>query len=98
MRFADGHEPAADLVAEKADLPEVDSSDFGGENTSHRRKFSRADAGICLAYLAFALFVFSGQWLNLGHGFLYFSGQDQNMWEWFFSVTAKNILHGDNPL
>ncbi|WP_442860911.1 glycosyl transferase [Amycolatopsis sp. CA-230715] len=63
-----------------------------------RRRWSRADTGIVAGFLLFALFVYSGQWLNLGTGYLVNSAQDQNMWEWFFAVTAKAVSHLENPL
>jgi hypothetical protein len=62
------------------------------------RRWIRADTGVALLYLALALLVFGGQWLDLRHGYLYYSAQDQNMWEWFFTVTARAVTHLGNPL
>lgn len=56
------------------------------------------DAGVYLCYLALALLVLGPLWANLDGGYLTNSGQDQNMWEWFFAVTAHNVVHGNNPL
>ena len=60
-----------------------------------RRSWS--DAGIMGAYLAFSVVLFGGLWADLGHGYLWNSASDQNLWEWFFSVTAKSVLHLQNP-
>nr|WP_026359940.1 hypothetical protein [Amycolatopsis nigrescens] len=62
-----------------------------------RRPFSRVDAGVMLVYLSLAVIVFSGLWVQLDGGYLRNSAQDQNMWEWFFAVTAKNVLELNNP-
>ncbi|GAA1223927.1 glycosyl transferase [Prauserella halophila] len=57
-----------------------------------------ADVLVVLACVAAALLVYRGLWQNLDSGYLQGSGQDQNMWEWFFAVTAKNVLTLSNPL
>lgn len=62
------------------------------------RVLASADTWIMLGYLLFAFILFNGLWLNLGNGYLWNSASDQNMWEWFFSVTADNVLHLRNPL
>ncbi|MDT8914648.1 glycosyl transferase [Amycolatopsis sp. PS_44_ISF1] len=59
---------------------------------------SWADAGIIGAYLAFSVVLFGGLWADLGHGYLWNSASDQNLWEWFFAVTARSVLHLQNPL
>ncbi|WP_228817068.1 glycosyl transferase [Nocardia transvalensis] len=48
--------------------------------------------------MALAVFVLSGQWRDTEHGYLFKSGQDQTMWEWFFAETAHAVAHLDNPL
>ncbi|WP_245573929.1 glycosyl transferase [Amycolatopsis nigrescens] len=58
----------------------------------------RADALAALGYLIAAVLLFRPLWTNLGHGYLTNSGQDQNMWEWFFSVTAHAVAGLENPL
>jgi hypothetical protein len=65
---------------------------------SGRLRWSWSDAGIMAGYLFFALVLYSGLWLDLGHGYLWNSASDQNMWEWFFDVTANNVVHWRNPL
>ncbi|NLG54934.1 MAG: YfhO family protein [Rhodococcus sp.] len=49
-------------------------------------------------FVGLALFVLYRQWRNLGTGYLLRSGQDQNMWEWFFSVAAHSVVNLENPL
>lgn len=63
-----------------------------------RLRWTASDAGIMVGYLFFALVIYSGLWLNLGHGYLWNSASDQNLWEWFFDVTARNVAHWQNPL
>ncbi|WP_331766539.1 glycosyl transferase [Embleya sp. NBC_00896] len=51
-----------------------------------------------------ALFVCAGFWLykdlwaDLDHAYLVNGGQDQNMWEWFFTVTADATVNLRDPL
>jgi hypothetical protein len=60
---------------------------------------ARVDAGVFAVYLALAFLVFAGLWTHVGSGgYLTNSAQDQNMWEWFFAVTAHNVSHLHNPL
>ncbi|MEU6643389.1 glycosyl transferase [Saccharomonospora sp. NPDC046836] len=49
-------------------------------------------------FLVVAFLIYRPLWMNLGSGYLTSSGQDQNMWEWFFAVTARSVLTLDNPL
>ncbi|MEH6797094.1 MAG: glycosyl transferase [Rhodococcus sp. (in: high G+C Gram-positive bacteria)] len=58
----------------------------------------RGDVVAAVGFLIAALYVLQGQWRNLGGGYLYNSGQDQTMWEWFFSVAAHSVASLDNPL
>ena len=62
------------------------------------RTVNRADASAASAFTLVALFVLQGQWRNLGSGYLYNSGQDQAMWEWFFADAAHSVFHLENPL
>lgn len=62
------------------------------------RRWSRADAVTMTCYLLIALGIYGGLWLHLGSAYLYNSAQDQNMWEWFFDVTAHAVWHWENPL
>jgi glycosyltransferase involved in cell wall biosynthesis len=57
-------------------------------------------AGLAVAglYLLGALLLYKNLWADLGRGYLADSGQDQNQWEWFFAVTADNVVHLRNPL
>nr|WP_232535185.1 glycosyl transferase [Nocardia terpenica] len=63
-----------------------------------RLRAARPDLLVAAAYLALAVTVLSGQWRDTEHGYLFKSGQDQNMWEWFFAETAHALVHGHNPL
>lgn len=57
-----------------------------------------ADLAVIGGYVLLALFVYGPLWLDLDHGYLQKSASDQNMWEWFFAVTAHSVLGGENPL
>ncbi|TVT58169.1 glycosyl transferase [Amycolatopsis rhizosphaerae] len=63
-----------------------------------RPRWTRGDALVVLCYLVVAFVVYGGLWTNLNSGYLYNSAQDQNMWEWFFAVTAHSVAHLENPL
>ncbi|HVV09406.1 glycosyl transferase [Amycolatopsis sp.] len=63
-----------------------------------RRRWNRVDTLVVLCYLLAAFVIYAGLWVNLGSGYLYNSAQDQNMWEWFFQVTAHAVWHWENPL
>lgn len=63
-----------------------------------RRRFNRGDTIVVLCYLVTALVIYVGLWTHLGGGYLHNSAQDQNMWEWFFGVTAHAVWNWQNPL
>lgn len=69
------------------------------EETPERpRRFTGADAAIMGGFLLFAFLIYNGLWFDLEDGYLWNSASDQNLWEWFFAVTANSVLHLDNPL
>ncbi|GAB3569990.1 glycosyl transferase [Amycolatopsis endophytica] len=71
-------------------VPEVDEK---------RRRFGRADALVIGLYVIAAFILYAGLWVNLTRGgYMYNSGQDQNMWEWFFAVAAHSVFTWQNPL
>ena len=57
-----------------------------------------ADLAAVACYIALSLVVFGPLWINLGRGYMGNGLQDQNMWEWFFAVTAKNLVNLEDPL
>ncbi|WP_024875724.1 hypothetical protein [Saccharomonospora piscinae] len=57
-----------------------------------------ADAAVYTGFVLAAFLLYRPLWENLGSGYLAHSGQDQNMWEWFFAVTAHSVLNFENPL
>jgi len=61
-------------------------------------KWNRIDTLVVLCYALAAFVIYAGLWTNLSTGYLYNSAQDQNMWEWFFAVTAHSVFHLENPL
>lgn len=69
-----------------------------GAVSSRLRRVDRSDVVAASTFTLVALFVLQGQWRNLGNGYLYNSGQDQAMWEWFFAVAAHSVVHLENPL
>ena len=50
------------------------------------------------AFLFFALYLLKGLWTNTESGFLYLSGNDQFMFEWFFAEVAHSVVNLQNPL
>ncbi|MDI3420365.1 glycosyltransferase [Streptomyces sp. B-S-A12] len=63
---------------------------------------ARATPPLRLAVLGFFLLasflLHQGRWPDPSSRYLPDSLQDQNQWEWFFAVTADNVLHLRNPL
>ncbi|WP_246257178.1 glycosyl transferase [Amycolatopsis anabasis] len=65
---------------------------------ARRVRWVRADFLVLLGYLVAALVVIGPLWMDLRGGYLVNSMQDQNMWEWFFAVTARKVAELENPL
>ncbi|MFC9694054.1 hypothetical protein ACFTSF_36255 [Kribbella sp. NPDC056951] len=53
---------------------------------------------VALGYLCAAIVLLHGIWADPNGRYLWDSGQDQNQWQWFFDVTAHQVLNGQNPL
>ncbi|MCP3803184.1 glycosyl transferase [Allokutzneria sp. A3M-2-11 16] len=51
-----------------------------------------------LVYLPLAVFVYLHLWRSPANNYLTYSGQDQNMFEWFFASAAKAVTDFGNPL
>ncbi|WP_234386378.1 dolichyl-phosphate beta-glucosyltransferase [Streptomyces sp. ERV7] len=62
------------------------------------RSASRAGLALFALFLLSSVLLYKDLWTDLGRGYLADSGQDQNQWEWFFSVTADNVRHLRDPL
>ncbi|MGB6180444.1 MAG: 6-pyruvoyl-tetrahydropterin synthase-related protein [Rhodococcus sp. (in: high G+C Gram-positive bacteria)] len=65
--------------------------------TATERPSRRPDLVAAAVYSVLSVAVLANQWLHLRTDYLRLSGQDQTMWEWFFAVTAKSVVHLDNP-
>ncbi len=61
-------------------------------------RLRRASLTVPAAYLLAALLLYINLWTDLGRAYLVDSMRDQSQWEWFFAVTAHNVLHLENPL
>lgn len=100
----DMHAPAADTPpghATDADVPAADTPDAGGtagRNAPARTRRRRADALAALAYLACAVAVTWGLWLDPGHRVVLRNQGDQALFEWLLSYAAHAVSHGTNPL
>ncbi|MEU6140032.1 dolichyl-phosphate beta-glucosyltransferase [Streptomyces sp. NPDC047081] len=62
------------------------------------RSLRPADLFATLLFLLMAMALYSGRLFDPAHRYLPDSLQDQNQWEWFFDVTAHNLVHLHNPL
>lgn len=62
------------------------------------RAVRRADLAVTGLFLLASVLLYKDLWADLGHAYLRDAGQDQNQWEWFFAVTADNVVHLRNPL
>ncbi|WP_106409744.1 dolichyl-phosphate beta-glucosyltransferase [Streptomyces odonnellii] len=58
----------------------------------------RTDLAVAGLFLLASLYLYNGLWADLDHAYLADAGSDQNQWEWFFRVTADNVVHLRNPL
>ncbi|MFE2745437.1 glycosyltransferase [Streptomyces scopuliridis] len=58
----------------------------------------RTDLIVGALFLLASFFLYKGLWADLDHAYLADAGSDQNQWEWFFRVTADNVIHLRNPL
>ncbi|GAB3435527.1 glycosyl transferase [Actinophytocola sediminis] len=56
------------------------------------------DVLVAVGFVLSAVVLYAGLWRDLDSAYLYYSGSDQQLWEWFFSVTAKAVTEGNNPL
>ncbi|MFD9910751.1 dolichyl-phosphate beta-glucosyltransferase [Streptomyces sp. NPDC059063] len=66
--------------------------------TLRTRAVRRADLLVAGLFLVLATALYANRWVSPNHRYLPDALQDQNQWEWFFEVTARNISHFDNPL
>ncbi|MER5973532.1 glycosyltransferase family 2 protein [Streptomyces sp. NPDC002055] len=57
-----------------------------------------AALAVPVGYLLASLLLYVHLWADLDRRYLVDSMRDQNQWEWFFAVTAHNVLNLDNPL
>ncbi|MGA4840568.1 glycosyltransferase [Streptomyces sp. G45] len=66
--------------------------------TRSLRPIRRVDLLVTGLFLAIATALYANRWVSPNHRYLPDALQDQNQWEWFFQVTARNVSHLDNPL
>nr|WTA00464.1 glycosyltransferase family 2 protein [Streptomyces sp. NBC_00857] len=71
------------------------AGDAGGAGS---RGVLRTDLAVAGLFLLASFFLYKGLWADLHHAYLADAGSDQNQWEWFFRVTAENVVHLRNPL
>ncbi|MGW0411767.1 glycosyltransferase [Streptomyces collinus] len=62
------------------------------------RALRPADVFAAVLFLVMSVALYSGRFFDPSHRYLTDSMQDQNQWEWFFTVTADNVAHLRNPL
>ncbi|MFB6977460.1 dolichyl-phosphate beta-glucosyltransferase [Streptomyces scopuliridis] len=68
----------------------------GADVLPYRRR--RTDLVVGVFFVLASFFLYKGLWADLDRGYLADAGSDQNQWEWFFRVTADNVVHLRNPL
>ncbi|WP_200305805.1 dolichyl-phosphate beta-glucosyltransferase [Streptomyces adelaidensis] len=70
-----------------------------GELAALRARSVRpADVLAVTVFLLMSVALYAGRWLDPNGRYLPDSLQDQNQWEWFFGITADNLVHLRNPL
>ncbi|MEE1799787.1 glycosyltransferase family 2 protein [Streptomyces sp. JV176] len=72
----------------------------GGVQGAVRRwgRRHRTDLAVAGLFVLASFFLYKGLWADLDRAYLADAGSDQNQWEWFFAVTADNVVHLRNPL
>ncbi|MFE4173312.1 dolichyl-phosphate beta-glucosyltransferase [Streptomyces sp. NPDC056909] len=76
----------------------ADGREGGVRGDRGARGHRRTDLAVAGLFLLASLFLYKGLWADLDHAYLADAGSDQNQWEWFFRVTADNVVHLRNPL
>ncbi|MFE9255648.1 dolichyl-phosphate beta-glucosyltransferase [Streptomyces sp. NPDC006879] len=61
-------------------------------------RLKRGGLAVCALFLMASTFLYKGLWADLDRRYLADAGMDQNQWEWFFRVTAQNVVDWRNPL
>ncbi|MFI2641404.1 dolichyl-phosphate beta-glucosyltransferase [Streptomyces sp. NPDC018610] len=62
------------------------------------RSVRPADLFAAVLFLLMSVTLYSGRLFDPAHRYLPDSMQDQNQWEWFFTVVADSVAHPHNPL
>ncbi|MFC5748417.1 hypothetical protein [Actinomadura rugatobispora] len=57
-----------------------------------------SEPAVAGAFLLASVLVYARLWAAPGRRYLVNGGQDQHQWEWFFAVTARAVVHLDDPL
>ncbi|QHY97171.1 Poly-beta-1,6-N-acetyl-D-glucosamine synthase [Streptomyces sp. S4.7] len=63
-----------------------------------RTRTRPVDLAVGGLFLLASVLHYKGLWTDLDRAYLADSMQDQNQWEWFFAVTADNVVNLRNPL
>ncbi|MFD3917724.1 glycosyltransferase [Streptomyces sp. NPDC058595] len=63
-----------------------------------RTRTRPVDLAVAGLFLLASVLLYQGLWTDLDRAYLADSMQDQNQWEWFFAVTADNVVNLRNPL
>ncbi|WP_405822013.1 glycosyltransferase family 2 protein [Streptomyces sp. NBC_00838] len=63
-----------------------------------RTRTRPVDLAVAGLFLLASVLLYKGLWTDLDRAYLADSMQDQNQWEWFFAVTADNVVNLRNPL
>ncbi|MFF1420691.1 glycosyltransferase [Streptomyces sp. NPDC058280] len=71
---------------------------LGAQRAQRLHRGRRTDLAVAGLFLLASFFLYKGLWADLDHTYLADAGSDQNQWEWFFRVTADNVVHLRNPL
>jgi dolichyl-phosphate beta-glucosyltransferase len=63
-----------------------------------RRRVRTLDVAVGSGFLLAAVVLLWRLWVDPNGRYLVDGGQDQEQWQWFFAVTAHQVLGGHNPL
>ncbi|SDK49811.1 dolichyl-phosphate beta-glucosyltransferase [Streptomyces indicus] len=62
------------------------------------RALDRGSLAVAGLFVLASFLLYKNRWSDPDGRYIPDSLQDQNQWEWFFDVTAHNVLHLQNPL
>ena len=55
------------------------------------------DGVVAAGFVSFTIWLYKGLWFDLDRCYLWNGVADQSQWEWYATVVATSVAHGDEP-